>query len=150
MPSRMTGFVCLSVVMVTTACWGGMEHTLIRMFCAIFTSYISWTPNNLCFRVFITFAHSILLLTRYFLASKITRYIHALIALTCASRKHQFNITLIYDKTSSVSLHTVQWEWHVYSMKKQKLLIPSRDQTVYNNKGTNTPHLPTRYDNMIV
>ena len=29
MPSRLAGFVCLSVVMVTTACYGGMEHTLL-------------------------------------------------------------------------------------------------------------------------
>ena len=30
MPSRLAGFVCLSVVMVTTACYGGMEHTLLE------------------------------------------------------------------------------------------------------------------------
>ena len=30
MPSRLAGFVCLSVVMVTTACYGGMEHILYQ------------------------------------------------------------------------------------------------------------------------
>ena len=30
MPSRLAGFVCVSVVMVTTACYGGMEHTLLE------------------------------------------------------------------------------------------------------------------------